>query len=59
MTAVTHAPTFRVRNHYKDQGYEVHISREGHVEFREEGGEWREGRWVSEYRIIDGQVVLT
>lgn len=54
-----------VRKHYKDQGCEVRIDREGHVEYRPDpdyhpgaDGAWLEGRWVSEYRFSNGQVVL-
>jgi hypothetical protein len=48
-----------VRKLYEDQGCEVRIDREGHVEFRREGETiWLEGRWVSEYRFIHGQVAL-
>lgn len=48
-----------VRKHYKRQGYKVRINREGHVEFRREGETmWLEGRYVSEYRFIDGNVML-
>jgi hypothetical protein len=53
----TAATTAQVRAYYKAQGYEVRISRNGRVEFRRDGA-WLEGRFVSEYRIIDGQVVL-
>jgi hypothetical protein len=55
---VTKATTKRVRAHYKAQGYEVRIDHEGHVNIRK-NGPWREGRWVSEYRVIDGAIVLT
>ncbi|WP_315833874.1 hypothetical protein [Bradyrhizobium prioriisuperbiae] len=47
-----------VREHYTAQGYEVRIGDDGHIEFRLDGGEWREGRYLSEYRMVDGQVVL-
>jgi hypothetical protein len=48
-----------VRNHYKDQGYEVRIDRHGHVAYRRPGEKiWLEGRWVREYRFTDGQVTL-
>ncbi|HVI92335.1 MAG TPA: hypothetical protein VM659_28860 [Dongiaceae bacterium] len=50
--------TDRVRLHYENDGKEVRIDAEGHVEFREPDGEWLEGRWVSEYRLVDGDVVL-
>lgn len=52
------SPEYLIRKHYKDQGYELEISRDGHVQFREPGGVWLEGRWVSEYRIIGENVVL-
>lgn len=47
-----------IRKHYKDQGYEVRISKDGHVTYRKDGAPWLEGRWVSEYRIVDNSVVL-
>lgn len=56
---MTKATAAQVRKHYEDQDYEVRISDDGHVEYRREGGEWLEGRWVSEYWFIDGQIVLT
>ena len=40
-----------VKAHYEDQGFEVRIDGEGHVEFRKDDGDWLEGRWVSEYRF--------
>lgn len=52
------ATTSEVRSHYKAQGYEVRIGRDGHVTFRSAGEAWLEGRWISEYRVIDGNVVL-
>lgn len=48
----------QVRSHYKIQGYEVRIAKDGHVTYRKDGGAWLEGRWVSEYRLIDDTVVL-
>lgn len=53
------ATTEQVRKHYEDQGYEVRIDDAGHVEFRDSDGEWLEGRWISEYRVFEGRVVLT
>jgi hypothetical protein len=55
------ATTKQVRDHYKAQGYEVRISRDGHVIYQKPDGGciWFEGRYVSEYRIIEGQVVLS
>jgi hypothetical protein len=49
----------KVRAHYKALGYEVRITRDGHVTYRKDNGEWREGRFVSEYREIEGQIVLS
>ncbi len=54
----------QVRDHYERQGYEVAFrgdqgAADRHIEFRKDDGEWHEGRWLSEYRVIDGQVVLT
>lgn len=43
-----------VRKHYVDAGHTVRISRDGRVEFKQDGeGPWLEGRWVSEYRVSD------
>lgn len=53
------ATTAQVRKTYKDQGFEVRIGRDGHVTFRREGSsKWLEGRWVSEYRFINGTATL-
>ena len=55
----THPSAADVRKHYQAQGHDVQIDRKGHVEFRRDGETmWLEGRWVSEYRFIDGHVVL-
>jgi len=48
----------QVRAHYASQGFDVRISRDGHIVFRRAGEAWREGRWLDEYRLVDGQVVL-
>lgn len=51
----------QVREYYEDQGYEVEIDHYGHIRYRHidhEGIDWVEGRWVSEYCVIDGQVIL-
>jgi len=46
-----------VKVHYNDHGYECRISRDGHVTYRLDIDDpWQEGRWVSEYRVTDGQV---
>ena len=48
-----------IRAFYRADGREVRISRNGHVTFRDRGEtQWREGRWVSEYVVRDGQVVI-
>lgn len=52
------ATAAEVRAHYKARGYQVRITREGHVTFRNVGEAWLEGRWVEEYRVVDGSVVL-
>ena len=59
---MTKATQAEVRKHYEDQDLEVRIDdvASGHVLFRKPGERlWNEGRWVSEYRVVDGQVVLT
>lgn len=58
MTVIAQATIAQVRKHYEDQGYEVairgdHGAADRHIEFRKPGGEWREGRWLSEYRVTD------
>ena len=52
------ATAAQIRAHYIDQGIEVRISKDGRVTYRKDGEQWREGRWVSEYRFADGQVHL-
>ena len=52
------ATAAQVRKNHKNQGYDVKISNDGHVEYRKDGGAWLEGRWVSEYRVVDGEIVL-
>ena len=43
-----------VRNFHKEQGREVRISRDGRVEYRDEGtAMWLEGRWIEEYKVDD------
>jgi hypothetical protein len=55
---MNNATVEQVRKHYEDRGCEVRIDDDGHVEFSRDGTNWSEGRWVSEYRIVCGQVVL-
>ncbi len=52
------ASATQVRAHYHRQGYDVRINMSGKVEFRKPDGPWLDGRWVREYHVIDGQVVL-
>lgn len=51
-----------VRRYYQSNGYEVRIDKRGHVEYRPadtaDSGPWLEGRWLSEYRIVEGMIVL-
>jgi hypothetical protein len=52
----------QIRNHYADQGYAVRVANDGRVTYRKlaatgDMGPWLDGRWQSEYRVIDGQVV--
>jgi hypothetical protein len=56
------ATTKQIRDHYKAQGFEVRINRaNGFVSYRVplRDALWLCGRYVSEYRLIDGNVVLT
>lgn len=49
-----------VRLHYKAMDYEVRISCDGRVEYRDPDRGWLEGRYVEEYRVEDdGRVHLT
>lgn len=53
MTTRTATKT-EIRNHYKDDGHTVRISRDGHVTFKRDGeGEWLEGRYVEEYKMTE------
>lgn len=48
-----------IRNHYANQGYEVRIRRGDKVEFRRDITDlWRDGRYVSEYRLMDDESVV-
>lgn len=52
----------QIRNHFADQGCAVIVSNDGCVKFRKlaapgEMGPWLDGRWQSEYCVIDGQIV--
>lgn len=65
MTTYAIATAAQVRAHYKAEGYEVRIGRDGRVRYRPDpdyhpgcASEWLEGRFVSEYRIVDGNVWL-
>ena len=48
----------QIRAHYKTQGHDVRITKGGRVTYRTVDGQWLEGRWVSEYRVIKDKVVL-
>lgn len=57
---MTKATADQVHKSYEDRGFLVRIDQDGHVEFRASDDlPWAEGRWVSEYRVIDGKVVLS
>lgn len=58
---MTKATEKQIRDHYRAQGYEVHIQKDGHVSFRYPAADalWKEGRYVSEYVIVNGHVVLS
>ena len=48
-----------VRDLYKSMGYEVVVSNTGKVQFRIPGEKvWRDGRWLSEYVVEDGEARL-
>jgi hypothetical protein len=59
--ATEKATTKQVRDHYKAEGYQVSIDIDGRVSYRVPLADaiWKHGRWVSEYRVVDGKVVLT
>jgi len=54
----------QIRTHYRQHGYEVRISRDGHVRFRpanrikQDTGSWQEGRYIEDYIHTEGQTVL-
>lgn len=56
---MTRATEQQIRDHFEALGAEVHIDA-GHIEYRYDGGEWLEGRYVTEY-VTDhrGNVHLT
>lgn len=55
---MTNATTEQVRKSYEDRGFIVRIDADGHVEFRQsDDTPWMEGRWVSEYYVVDDTVV--
>jgi Tfp pilus assembly protein FimT len=60
MTKKQTATAPEVRKYYKDQGCLVRITVDGRVSFcdKDDDQHWLDGRWVSEYRVIDGQVHL-
>jgi hypothetical protein len=56
-TTGTNATQAQVRAHYKAEGCEIKITRDGHVTYRHDGGIWLEGRWVEEYYYTAGDGV--
>ena len=55
------ATTEQIESYYEYQGFDVQITRDGYVEYRDPcsvNDGWRDGRWTSEYRIVDGNVAL-
>ena len=48
----------QVREYFGRCGYDVRISRNGHVTFRPCFGKhpWQDGRWLEEYKIANGSV---
>lgn len=56
---VRQATQSEIRNHFKDNGHLIRISRDGHVIFKRNGeGRWLEGRWISEYRFCEDYGVI-
>ena len=58
---MTKATRKQIRAYYVQQGYEVKITKDDHVAFRVplRDALWKDGRYVSEYCIVDGKVVLS
>lgn len=61
----TPATAKQVREYYGSMGHEVRINGGGRVTHRPDpdrhpgaSGAWLEGRWLSDYRVIDGTVHL-
>lgn len=49
-----------IRRLYHDQDMEILIRKTGKILFRHRTGfQWREGRYASEYKWVDGDIVLT
>ena len=53
----------QVRHHYKSLGLQIKISNGGHVRFRDKNciakSPWQDGRWISEYRATETEIVLS
>jgi hypothetical protein len=60
----TPATPAQIRKHFKESGFEIHISRDGHIKFRRNRDvfpgaptAWLHGTWVSEYHVTrDGRL---
>ena len=49
-----------IRRWYREQGQQIIVRRTGKILYRTPPAlNWSEGRYVSEYRVIDNDVVLT
>jgi len=62
--AATKATAQEIRKHFNKMAYEVKISQTtGQVQYRRGGtgdnAKWIDGRYVDEYRVIDGDVIHT
>ena len=57
---MTKATNKQIRDHYKAQDYDVRIGKDGYISYRYPAADalWKCGRWASEYRVINGHVVL-
>lgn len=51
----------QVRQRYASLGYQVRINKDGYVAYRYPARDalWLNGRYVSEYRVLGNQVVLS
>ena len=49
----------QVRVHYRERGFEYRIAKNGHVSFRKQCGAWRDGGYVSDYRVVEGELTIS